>query len=138
MMGSQPRPVKLRLPEALNKRLKRTLRALAKQENLRHRLDALEKRVEQLERQNRLPAAISAPTQPTSSAHQAIDPVIFFSDADDIPPASKAQHDLYEAWRNHFELNPDEIEAGKTAHEMAALKAATRSPIGLAGIDQQP
>ena len=136
-MGSQPRPLELRLPAALSKRLKRTLRALARQDTMRERLDALERRVEQPERQDRLQAAISTPTEPIGSAHPAIDPGIFFSDADDIPPASKAQHDLYEAWRSHFERNPGEIEAGKTAHEMAALKAATRSPIGLAGIDQQ-
>ena len=137
-MGSQPRPLELRLPAALSKRLKRTLRALARQETMRERLDALERRVEQLERQDRLQAAISTPKEPISSAHPTIDPGIFFSDADDIPPAAKAQQDLYEAWRSHFERNPGEIEADKTAHEMAALKAATRSPIGTAGIDQQP
>ena len=136
-MGSQPRPLELMLPAALSKRLKRTLRALARQEAMRERLDALERRVEQLERQNRLQAAISTPKEPISSAHPTIDPGIFFSDADEIPPAAKAQQDLYEAWRSHFERNPGEIEADKTAHEMAALKAATRSPIGLAGIDQQ-
>ena len=137
-MGSQPRPLELMLPAALSKRLKRTLRALARQEAMRERLDALERRVEQLERQDRLQAAISTPKEPISSAHPTIDPGIFFSDADDIPPAAKAQQDLYEAWRSHFKRNPNEIEAGKTVHEMAALKAATRSPIGTAGIDQQP
>ena len=137
-MGSQPRPAELRLPAALSKRLKRTLRALARQEKMRDRLEALERRVEQLERQDRLQAAISTPAEPIGSAHPTIDPGIFFSDADDIPTASKAQQDLYEAWRSHFEQNPGEIEADKTAHEMAALKAATRSPIGTAGIDQQP
>ena len=136
-MGSQPQPLELMLPAALSKRLKRTLRALTRQEAMRERLDALERRVEQLERQDRLQAAISTPKELISSAHPTIDPGIFFSDADDIPPASKAQQDLYQAWRSHFERNPVEIEAGKTAHEMAALKAATRSPIGLAGIDQQ-
>ena len=137
-MGSQPRPLELMLPAALSKRLKRTLRSLAGQQTMRERLDALERRVEQLERQDRLQAAISTPKEPISSARPTIDPGIFFSDADDIPPAAQAQQDLYEAWRSHFERNPGEIEADKTAHEMAALKAATRSPIGLAGIDQQP
>ena len=137
-MANQPLPVELRIPAALSKRLKRTLRALARQEDIRDRLDALERRVEQLERQDRLPTAINAPTEPIGSGHHAMDPGIFFNDADDIPPATKAQQDLYEAWRSHFERNPGKIEAGKTAHEMAALKAATRSPIGTAGIDQQP
>ena len=49
----------------------------------------------------------------------------------------RSQQDSYQAWERHYNLHPEELEPGRTVHEMAALKAATQSPISRAGIDQQ-
>ena len=39
--------------------------------------------------------------------------------------ATEARKQAYQQWLRHFEAHPDEIESGRDAHEMAALKAAT-------------
>jgi len=39
--------------------------------------------------------------------------------------ATEARQHAYQRWLEHFEAHPDEIETGRDAHEMAALKAVT-------------
>lgn len=39
--------------------------------------------------------------------------------------ATEARQQAYQQWLQHFEAHPDEIESGRDAHEMAALKAVT-------------
>ena len=39
--------------------------------------------------------------------------------------ATEARKQAYQQWLQHFEAHPDEIESGRDAHEMAALKAVT-------------
>ena len=43
------------------------------------------------------------------------------------PPvsATEVRQQAYQEWLQHFEAHPDEIESGRDAHEMAALKAVT-------------
>ena len=41
--------------------------------------------------------------------------------------ATEARQQAYQQWLQHFEAHPDEIESGRDAHEMAALKAVTAS-----------
>ena len=46
---------------------------------------------------------------------------IFFTDDHS---ASQTQEELYRSWLSHYESEPDAIEPGRTAHEMAALAAS--------------
>lgn len=46
-------------------------------------------------------------------------------DADHSAQAS--QLDAYRSWLAHFEQEPDAVEPGRTAHEMAALEASKAS-----------
>ena len=39
--------------------------------------------------------------------------------------ATEVRQQAYQQWLQHFEAHPDEIESGRDAHEMAALKAVT-------------
>lgn len=39
--------------------------------------------------------------------------------------ATEVRQQAYQQWLQHFETHPDEIESGRDAHEMAALKAVT-------------
>ena len=41
--------------------------------------------------------------------------------------ATEIRQQAYQEWLQHFEAHPDEIENGRDAHEMAALKAVTAS-----------
>ena len=47
---------------------------------------------------------------------------LFFTDTDHSSP--QTQQELYRSWLTHYENEPDAIEPGRTAHEMAALAAS--------------
>ena len=121
-----------RIKISLTKPLKALLNQRARHDRLEQRVAQLEKRLEQLERNQ-------IGTDPVASMdHEAIDPGIFWTDADEPPVLNQQQRSSYEAWQTHYSLHPDEIEPGRTAHEMAALQAATRKPIERRAIDQEP
>ena len=121
-----------RIKISLTKPLKALLNQRARHDRLEQRVEQLEKRLEQLERKQ-------IGTDPVASMdHDAIDPGIFWTDADEPPTLNPQQRSSYEAWQTHYSLHPDEIEPGRTAHEMAALQAATRKPIERRAIDQEP
>ena len=121
-----------RIKISLTKPLKALLNQRARHDRLEQRVEQLEKRLEQLERKQ-------IGTDPVASMdHDAIDPGIFWTDADEPPALNQQQRSSYEAWQTHYSLHPDEIEPGRTAHEMAALQAATRKPIERRAIDQKP
>lgn len=121
-----------RIKISLTKPLKALLNQRARHDRLEQRVEQLEKRLEQLERHQ-------IGTDPVASMdHDAIDPGIFWTDADEPPDLNPQQRSSYEAWQTHYSLHPDEIEPGRTAHEMAALQAATRKPIERRAIDQEP
>ena len=112
--------------------MKALLNQRARHDRLEHRVGQLEKRLEQLERNQ-------IGTDPVASKdHDGIDPGIFWTDADEPPALNQQQRSSYEAWQTHYSLHPDEIEPGRTAHEMAALQAATQKPIEWRAIDQEP
>ena len=121
-----------RIKISLTKPLKALLNQRAHHDRLEQRVAQLEKRLEQLER-NQIGTAPVA-----SMDHDAIDPGIFWTDADEPPALNQQQRSSYEAWQTHYSLHPEEIEPGRTAHEMAALQAATRKPIERRAIDQEP
>lgn len=101
--------------------------------------DRLEKRIEELERRlNRLERRRHGMSAAPTVEQESLETGIFFTDADEAPPLKPQQQTSYEAWQEYFSLHPDEIEPGRTAHEMAALRAATQSPIRSGTIDQQP
>lgn len=121
-----------RIKISLTKPLKALLNQRARHDRLEQRVEQLEKRLKQLERKQ-------IGTDPVASMdHDAIDPGIFWTDADEPPALNPQQRSSYEAWQTHYSLHPDEIEPGRTAHEMAALQAATRKPIERRAIDQEP
>ena len=121
-----------RIKISLTKPLKALLNQRAHHDRLEQRVAQLEKRLEQLERNQ-------IGTDPVATMdHDAIDPGIFWTDADEPPALNQQQRSSYEAWQTHYSLHPDEIEPGRTAHEMAALQAATRKPIERRAIDQEP
>ena len=121
-----------RIKISLTKPLKALLNQRAHHDRLEQRVAQLEKRLEQLERNQ-------IGTDPVASMDLgAIDPGIFWTDADEPPALNQQQRSSYEAWQTHYSLHPDEIEPGRTAHEMAALQAATRKPIERRAIDQEP
>ena len=121
-----------RIKISLTKPLKALLNQRARHDRLEQRVEQLEKRLEQLERNQ-------IGTDPVASMeHDGIDPGIFWTDADEPPALNQQQRSSYEAWQTHYSLHPDEIEPGRTAHEMAALQAATRKPIERRSIDQEP
>lgn len=121
-----------RIKISLTKPLKALLNQRAHHDRLEQRVAQLEKRLEQLERNQ-------IGTDPVASMdHDAIDPGIFWTDADEPPALNQQQRSSYEAWQTHYSLHPDEIEPGRTAHEMAALQAATQKPIERRAIDQEP
>ena len=121
-----------RIKISLTKPLKALLNQQARHDRLEQRVEQLEKRLKQLERKQ-------IGTDPVASMdHDGIDPGIFWTDADEPPALNPQQRSSYEAWQTHYSLHPDEIEPGRTAHEMAALQAATRKPIKRRAIDQEP
>ena len=121
-----------RIKISLTKPLKALLNQRAHHDRLEQRVAQLEKRLEQLERNQ-------IGTDPVATMdHDAIDPGIFWTDADEPPTLNQQQRSSYEAWQTHYSLHPDEIEPGRTAHEMAALQAATQKPIERRAIDQEP
>ena len=121
-----------RIKISLTKPLKALLNQRAHHDRLEQRVAQLEKRLEQLERNQ-------IGTDPVATMdHDAIDPGIFWTDADEPPALNQQQRSSYEAWQTHYSLHPDEIEPGRTAHEMAALQAATQKPIERQAIDQEP
>ena len=121
-----------RIKISLTKPLKSLLHQRANQDRLEKRMEELERRLEQLERDH------TTTTPAASMDPEAIDPGIFWTDADEPPALKQQQRSSYEAWQAHYNLHPDEIEPGRTAHEMAALQAATQKPIRGRGIDQEP
>ena len=117
---------KQRMKISLAKPLQNLLQQLAEQEGgLERRLLELETRLKRLE-QSRLMA-----TANETSGNDSLDAGIFFTDADDPPTLSHQQQASYTAWHDHFNLHPEEIEPGRTAHEMAALRAATQTANGV-------
>jgi len=117
---------KQRIKISLAKPLQNLLQQLADQEGgLERRLLELETRLQRLE-QSRLMA-----TANETSGNDSLDAGIFFTDADDPPALSHQQQASYTAWHDHFKLHPEEIEPGRTAHEMAALRAATQTANGV-------
>ena len=126
-----------RIKISLTKPLKALLNQRAHHDRLEQRVAQLEKRLEQLER-NQIGTDPVASMDHDAINHDAIDPGIFWTDADEPPALNQQQRSSYEAWQTHYSLHPDEIEPGRTAHEMAALQAATRKPIKRRAIDQEP
>ena len=121
-----------KLKISLSERLQKLLERLADQNDLARRLQDLEQRLEHLERRP------SAANGAAGDLNTEIETGLFFTDADDPPGLSDQQQARYEAWHSHFLQHPEEIEAGRTLHEMAALRASTQSPMGNGSIDQQP
>ena len=121
---------KQRIKISLDKPLRALLDQLAGQKELEQRLHEVETRVKRLEQRGR------ATNQ--TGAIDTLDAGIFFTDADDPPALSDQQQASYEAWHDHFNLHPEEIEPGRTVHEMAALRASTPLPTTTGGIDQKP
>ena len=126
-----------RIKISLTKPLKALLNQRARHDRLEHRVGQLEKRLEQLER-NQIGTDPVASKDHDGIDYEGIDPGIFWTDADEPPALNPQQRSSYEAWQTHYSLHPDEIEPGRTAHEMAALQAATRKPIERRAIDQEP
>ena len=118
-MGQGSQRIKL----SLTKPLQRLLDQRDQQERLQQRVAELEQRLDRLEHRG-----MSVHPAP-STASTTNDAGIFFTDADEPPAMNDRQRTSYEAWHQHFTHHPDEIEPGRTAHEMAALRAATQSPI---------
>ena len=121
-----------RLKISLSKPLQNLLERLADQSDLSRRLQGLEKRLEQLERR---PSAVN---EAAAGLNGESATALFFTDADEPPSLSDLQQARYEAWQSHFLQHPEQVEAGRTVHEMAALRAATQSPMDDSSIDQQP
>ena len=126
-----------RIKISLTKPMKALLNQRARHDRLEQRVEQLEKRLEQLER-NQIGTLPVASKDHDGIDHDAIDPGIFWTDADEPPALNPQQRSSYEAWQTHYSLHPDEIEPGRTAHEMAALQAATQKPIERRAIDQEP
>ena len=123
---------KQRIKISLDKPLRALLAQMAGQKELEQRLDDVETRLKHLERRGLASAANQ------TGAIDTLDAGIFFTDADDPPALSDQQQARYEAWHDHFNLHPEEIEPGRTVHEMAALRASTPLPTTTGGIDQKP
>ena len=116
--------LKIQLSKQLKKALRRTARdqnidlhdavliaitnGLASREGTR--LDAIEQRLARLEMQ------LGGETQ----ANLADQTELFLTDDEQQDQRQKA----YQHWIGYFKANPDAIETGRTAHEMAALKAS--------------
>ena len=122
-----------RIKISLTKPLKALLNQWAHHDRLEQRVAQLEKRLEQLERNQ-------VGTDPVASMdlgaidhngidYEGIDPGIFWTDADEPPALNQQQRSSYEAWQTHYSLHPDEIEPGRTVHEMAALVRKVESEI---------
>ena len=126
-----------RIKISLTKPLKALLNQRARHDRLEQRVEQLEKRLEQLER-NQIGTLPVASKDHDGIDYDGIDPGIFWTDADEPPALNQQQRSSYEAWQTHYSLHPDEIEPGRTAHEMAALQAATQKPIERRAIDQEP
>ena len=94
----------------LSKSLRLALNSTNHEEDLLKRLSSIEQRLNKLER-----------AQATSPVVRE-DVEMFFTDADQS--AEQSQHEAYLSWLAHFESQPDAIEPGRTAHEMAAIAAS--------------
>ena len=93
-----------------SKSLRRALNSTNQKEDLLKRLSAIEQRLSKVE------SALA-----TSQGVQE-DVGIFFTDTDHS--VQQSQQEAYRSWLAHFENQPDSIEPGRTAHEMAALAAS--------------
>ena len=123
---------KQRIKISLDKPLRALLAQMAGQKELEQRLDDVETRLKRLERRGLASAANQ------TGAIDTLDAGIFFTDADDPPALSDQQQASYEAWHDHFKLHPEEIEPGRTLHEMAALRASIPLPTTTEEIDLEP
>ena len=104
-MGKK-RHIKLKL----SKSLQLALKSEKPEGDLLQRLSSIEQRLSKVER------ALEA----NPGVREDIE--MFFTDADHS--ASQTQEELYRSWLSHYESEPDAIEPGRTAHEMAALAAS--------------
>jgi hypothetical protein len=93
-----------------SKSLRRALNGTNQKGDLLKRLSAIEQRLSKVE------SALAA------SQGVQEDVGIFFTDADHS--VQQSQQEAYRSWLAHFENQPDSIEPGRTAHEMAALAAS--------------
>ena len=109
-----------RIKISLTKPLKSLLNQRANQDRLEKRMEELERRLEQLERDHTT----------TTPAASAIDPGIFWTDADEPPALKQQQRSSYEAWQAHYNLHPDEIEPGEQPMKWPRCKRQHKSQSG--------
>ena len=96
-----------------SKTLRRVLNGMNQEVDLLKRLSTIEQRLSKVE-------SALAKRQGAQGDFEA-----FYMDADHSAQAS--QLDAYRSWLAHFEKEPDAVEPGRTAHEMAALAASKAS-----------
>jgi len=104
-MGKK-RHIKLKL----SKSLRRVLDSTNHEGDLLKRLSSIEQRLSKVE------SALAA----SQGVQEGVG--IFITDADHS--VQQSQQEAYRSWLAHFENQPDSIEPGRTAHEMAALAAS--------------
>ena len=96
-----------------SKSLRRVLNGMNQEVDLLKRLSNIEQRLRKVE------SALAK----RQDAHGDVE--AFYMNADHAAQAS--QLDAYRSWLAHFEKEPDAVEPGRTAHEMAALAASKAS-----------
>ena len=96
-----------------SKSLRRVLNGMNQEVDLHKRLSNIEQRLRKVE------SALAK----RQGAHGDVE--AFYMNADHAAQAS--QLDAYRSWLAHFEKEPDAVEPGRTAHEMAALAASKAS-----------
>ena len=120
----------------LNRRLQRKLKRRAKREqksstelavsilkkNLNINTKTLEQRLTELERR----LGIKGNVDKNHFIHAKEDYGVFFHEADQPESAFKqsGKDHAYQHWLKYYEENLDQVEPGRSAHEMAALKAS--------------
>ena len=94
--------------------------------SLRHVLNSTNQEVDLLKRLSTIEQRLSKIESALATRQSAQGDVeAFYMDADHSAQAS--QLDAYRSWLAHFEKEPDAVEPGRTAHEMAALAASKAS-----------
>ena len=96
-----------------SKSLRRVLNGTNQKVDLLKRLSTIEQRLSKIE----------SVLETRQSPHGDVE--AFYVDADHS--AQESQLDAYRSWLTHFEQEPDAVEPGSTAHEMAALAASKAS-----------
>ena len=94
----------------LSKSLRLALNSTNHEDDLLKRLSSIEQRLSKLERAHAISPGVREDVE------------MFFTHADQS--AQQSQHEAYRSWLAHFENQPDAIEPGRTAHEMAAIAAS--------------